>query len=158
MLATESNIPPPKKGAHFALSDCTMTTEIFWLTLTTMLASSLWIPFVIGVNVTTYEGKSDGFHRPPDPAKMAPWVHRSYRAHLNLLEQFLPFAIVVLIAHTLHVSTPITIWCTGLFFWIRVAHAIGMISGKAKSPLRPILFTSGWLVTMTMFWQVLSRG
>jgi MAPEG family len=53
-------------------------------------------------------------------------------------------------------TTPTTVWCAALFFWLRVAHAIGMISGKARLPLRPLLFTSGWLVTMTMVWQLLS--
>jgi uncharacterized MAPEG superfamily protein len=135
-----------------------MTTELFWLTLTSMLATSLWLPYIIGVNITDYEGKQDSFARPPDHRTMAAWVHRSFRAHLNLLEQFLPFAIIVIIAHFVHVSTSITQWCTILFFWLRLAHAIVMISGQSRFPLRPVLFSSGWLVTMTMAWQVLSHA
>jgi uncharacterized MAPEG superfamily protein len=135
-----------------------MTTELFWLTLTAMLASSLWIPFSIGVNITKFDGQEQSFLRPPDPRAMLPWVHRSHRAHLNLLEQFLPFAVVVLLAHVLHVSTPTTRVCAIAFFWLRILHAFGMITGKARLPVRPILFTSGWLTTVAMVWQVLAHA
>jgi uncharacterized MAPEG superfamily protein len=137
-----------------------MTTELFWLMLTAILASSLWIPFVIGVNTTPYalkEGEPDTFLRPPDHARMVPWVHRAYRAHQNLLEQFLPFAVIVIIGHLLKVTTPITAYCAIIFFWLRVAHAIGMISGWARMPWRPLIFTAGWVVTMVFAWQVLAH-
>lgn len=136
-----------------------MTTELFWLLLTAMLAASLWIPFVYGVNTTPYTGpKIDFFERPPDPAHMPAWVHRAYRAHLNLLEQFLPFAVIVLIGHLAKVSTPITQWCVILFFWLRLFHAVGMISGTARMPLRPVIFTTGWILTLVFAWQVLAGG
>lgn len=132
-----------------------MTTELFWLMLTALLAASLWIPYIVGVNTATYEGKESEFLRPPDHSKMPAWIHRSHRAHLNLLEQFLPFAVIVIIGHLLKVSTPVTQWCTIIFFWLRVAHAIGMITGKARLPVRPIIFTLGWLITMVFAWRVL---
>ncbi len=89
---------------------------------------------------------------------MPAWVHRSHRAHLNLLEQFLPFAVIVLVGHLLEVSTAITALCVILFFWLRVAHAVGMISGIARFPIRPIIFTLGWLVTIVFAWQVVVYG
>jgi uncharacterized MAPEG superfamily protein len=138
-----------------------MTTELFWLMLTAILASSLWLPFIIGVNTTPYEGARDDenpFVRPPELKRMKPWVHRANRAHQNLLEQFLPFAVIVLIGYVLKVSTPITVWCAIAFFWLRVAHAIGMITAWARLPLRPIIFTAGWVVTMIYAWQVFARA
>lgn len=133
-----------------------MTNELFWLLMTAMLAASLWMPYIIGINTTEFEGKDEIFVRPPDQKKMLPWVQRSYRAHLNLLEQFLPFAAIVIIAHLLKVSTPITVWSAFLFFWLRFAHAIGMISGLARLPVRPMLYVAGWLVTMAIAWQILA--
>jgi uncharacterized MAPEG superfamily protein len=135
-----------------------MTIELFWLMLTALLAASLWIPYVIGVNTNAFEGEDKAFERPPDPAMMPAWVHRSYRAHLNLLEQFLPFAVIVLVAHQLKVSTAVTQWCVILFFWLRVAHAVGMITGWARLPARPLIFTAGWAVTLVFAWQVFARG
>ena len=133
-----------------------MTTELTWLTYTALLAGSLWIPFIVGVNITDFEGKDIQFIRPPDYSKMKPWVHRSLRAHQNLLEQLVPFAIIVLIGAVARVSTPVTVACSIIFFWLRVAHAAGMISGLARLPLRPMIYFSGWLVTLIYAWQVLT--
>ncbi len=135
-----------------------MTTELFCLMLTALLASSLWIPYIIGVNTTTFEGQDDSFSRPPDHRKMLPWIHRAYRAHQNLLEQSMPFAVIVLIGHSLGVSTSITQWCAILFLILRVLHAVGMISGIAKFPLRPTIFTLGWVTTLVFAWQVFAHA
>lgn len=134
-----------------------MTTELTWLAYTALLAASLWIPFIVGINVTDFEGKDRQFDRPPDHSKMRPWVHRSLRAHQNLLEQLVPFAIIALIGATAGISTPVTVACSITFFWLRVAHAVGMISGFARLPLRPMIYFSGWVVTLVYAWQVLSN-
>ena len=89
---------------------------------------------------------------------MEPWIHRSYRAHQNLLEQFTPFAVIVIVGFLLKVSTPITAWCAIIFFWLRVVHAIGMITAWERMLWRPLLFTAGWIVTMVYVWQVLAHG
>lgn len=135
-----------------------MTTELTWLVYTAILAASLWMPYIVGVNVTDFEGKDGLFVRPPDMSKMAPWVHRSYRAHLNLLEQLLPFSLIVIAGALAKISTPITVWCAILFFWLRVVHAIGMITGLAKFPIRPLLYVAGWIVTLAFAWQILSKA
>lgn len=135
-----------------------MTSELFWLTLTAVLAASLWIPFVVGVNTNDFEGQDIAFERPPDPRAMPAWVHRAHRAHLNLLEQFLPFAVLVLIAHQLKISNTVTQWCVFSFFWLRVAHAAGMISGWARLPARPVIFTAGWVVTLVFVGQLVTAG
>ncbi|MDR5728497.1 MAG: MAPEG family protein [Terriglobia bacterium] len=135
-----------------------MTTELTWLVYTAILAASLWIPYIVGVNVTDFEGKDGLFARPPDMSKMAPWVHRSYRAHLNLLEQLLPFSLIVIAGALAKISTPITVWCAILFFWLRALHAIGMITGLAKFPIRPLLYVAGWIVTLVFASQILSKA
>jgi len=135
-----------------------MTVELTWLTYTALLAASLWMPYIVGVNVTNFEGKAELFSRPPDHSKMPPWVHRSLRAHQNSLEQFAPFAAIVLVGAIAGVSTQITRFGVIAFFWLRVAHAIGMISGIARLPLRPMIYLAGWLVTIVYAWQVLSQA
>jgi uncharacterized MAPEG superfamily protein len=135
-----------------------MTPELKWLTYTALLVGSLWIPYVVGVNITDFPGKEQQVLRPPDHRQMPPWVHRSFRAHQNLLEQFVPFAIIVLIAAVSHISTPATIACSIIFFWLRVVHALGMISGQARFPLRPMIYFIGWSVILVFAWQVLSQA
>lgn len=133
-----------------------MTTELTWLTLTALLASAMFIPYVVGVNRSEFDGKDVQFVRPPDPRTMPAWVHRSFRAHQNLLEQLVPYAIIVLVGAVAHVSTPITRACVPTFFGIRVVHAIGMISGRARLPIRPAIFSLGWVVVLVHTWQVLA--
>ncbi len=111
--------------------------------MTALLAASMWMPFIIGVNAVGMPMPSE--NRPPDVSQAPPWVHRAWRAHLNLLEQFLPFAVIVLIAHLAGVSTPVTATAAMAFFAIRVVHAVWMISGLPVLPVRPILFTLGWI-------------
>ena len=136
-----------------------MTTELTCLMLMALLAASLWIPFVVGVNTAQADAsRPDSFVVPPDPLKMAPWIARSYRAHQNLLEQFLPFAVVVLVAHAIGVSTTVTKWACIVFVALRVAHAIGMITATARMPLRPLLFTAGYITILAIASQVFLYG
>ena len=125
-----------------------MTVELIVLTLTALLAASLWIPYIIGVNTTDFPDPVE--NRPHDPAVMPPWVHRSFRAHLNLLEQFLPFAVVVIVAHLAGVSNAVTVWSSVAFLLLRIAHAVWMIGGLTVLPVRPLIFSAAWLCILAI--------
>lgn len=132
-----------------------MTLELTCLLILSGLAASLWIPFIVGVNTTpAEEGSPSPFIVPPDPLRMKPWLARAYRAHQNLLEQLLPFGLVVLIAAHLDISTSITRWTAVMFVVLRILHAVGMITGTARMPVRPIIFTAGYVAIMVLIWQV----
>ncbi|MGB3408192.1 MAG: MAPEG family protein [Jannaschia sp.] len=136
-----------------------MTPELWWMTWTAILGATLWVPYIVGVNTEpARDGAEDPFVRPADLRDLRPWVHRAHRAHLNLLEQFLPMLAVVLIAHAAGISTPVTIWASGLFFGLRVIHAVGMISGRARFPVRPLIFTAGWLCVLAVGGTVIAVG
>lgn len=126
----------------------TLTIELQLLLATALLGASLWIPYIVGVNTTAYAGEEDAFARPPDHRLMQPWVHRAHRAHLNMLEQFTPYAVVVIVGALLNVSNAWTVGCAGAFLVLRAVHAWGMIGGWARFPLRPTVFSAGWLVTV----------
>jgi uncharacterized MAPEG superfamily protein len=123
-------------------------TELGVLTCLMILAASLWIAFIVGSGSDA--GVVDGFDRPHDVTKLKPWVHRAHRAHLKLLEQAFPFAVLVLIIDRMDGSTSLTYWTAIAFFWLRVLHAVGIIWGIAKMPLRQILFVLGWVCTLIM--------
>lgn len=127
-------------------------TELGVLTCSMILAASLWIPYIIGV--TTDPAAPDNFTRPGDLSAVRPWVHRAHRAHLNLLEQGIPFAILILILDRIDGFSTLTYWTAIAFFWLRVAHAVGMITGVARLPLRPIIFTAGWVCCMILAYAV----
>lgn len=132
-----------------------MTTELFWLTLTALLAASLWIPFIV-ISSQGESAQHQTFERMAPVWQMSDLAQRAYRAHLNLLEQFLPFAVLVLIAQAMAISTPVTVAVSVAFFWIRAAHAVGYIMGFARLPLRPMIFTAGWICILVYAWVVLT--
>lgn len=133
-------------------------TELGILTCLAILAASLWIPYIVGVNSAPVGSlpadAPDGFSRIADPSLHRPWVQRAYRAHLNLLEQLVPFALLVFLVDRVDGFTALTYWTAIAFFWLRVAHAVGYITGKAAFPLRPLIFTAGWVCCLIMAYAV----
>lgn len=133
-------------------------TELGVLTCLAIFAASLWILYIIGVN-TAPQGSlpanaPDGFMRISNPSMHRPWVQRAYRAHLNLLEQLVPFALLVFLVDRVDGFTALTYWTAIVFFWLRVAHAVGYITGKAALPLRPLIFVAGWVCCLIMAYAV----
>jgi len=131
-----------------------MTTEFFYLLLTAILTGVLWIPVVIGYV------SSRGPLKPID-YKVAPtsplpdWVNRANRAHMNAVENFAPFAAVVLIAHALGVSTSVTEICAAVYFFARAAHAVIHVSGFSHFMARTVLFTVAWVAFVTFAIELL---
>lgn len=133
----------------------TFPTELGILTCLALFAASLWIPYIIGVVRNPLPaGAPDPFLRPGDLNNLPAWVHRAHRAHLNLLEQFTPFAVLVFLVDRADGFSTLTYVTAIVFFWVRVAHAIGMISGKARMPMRPMLYNIGWVCCMLMGYSV----
>ncbi|MEL6463974.1 MAG: MAPEG family protein [Pseudomonadota bacterium] len=135
-----------------------LPAEILILGVLALIAASLWIPYIVGVN-TAPEGSipadaPDGFTIPADVRVQRPWVHRAYRAHLNMLEQSVPFAILVLLVDRVDGFTALTLWTSIAFLLLRVAHAVGYITGTATFPVRPIIFTAGWVCCLLMGWAL----
>jgi len=123
-------------------------TELGILACLAVLAAFMWVPYIVGISGDP--SQEDAFDTPADISVLRPWVQRAYRAHLNLLEQLLPFAILVLLIDRAEGFTVLSYYTAIVFFWVRILHAVGMISGIAKMPLRPILFTAGWICIAIM--------
>jgi uncharacterized MAPEG superfamily protein len=134
-----------------------MKTELLYLLLTAILTGILWIPVVIGY-------VSSGRRLTPSSYKVAPttalpdWVNRANRAHLNAVENFAPFAAVVLIAQATGVSSGVTATCAAIYFYARLAHAVIHISGFGLFFARTVIFTVAWLAFITFAVAVLLRA
>jgi uncharacterized MAPEG superfamily protein len=108
----------------------TFPTELGVLTCLTLLAASLWIPYIIGVNMHLPQGINP-FQRPHDGSGLPDWVIRANRAHINLLEQGLPFAILILILHQTGGFTTLTYWTAN-----PVARLFGLCHPGLRSQVR----------------------
>src|SRR3954465_2199298 len=103
--------------AHTPPRRCLMKTELFYLLLTAILTGVLWIPVVIGY-VKSRGPLTDESYRVPPTTPLPPWVQRANRAHVNAVENFAPFAAVVLVAQMVNVSTPTTMACAEIYFFV----------------------------------------
>lgn len=142
-----------------AVPTFTMTLQLWALIGTSVLVASLWVPYIVGVNLHLPADQEPGV-RPPDTRLLPDWVQRANRAHLNLVEQFAPFAALILLATVLGLSSPVIGWAALAYLILRVAHAVGYVTGLAQIPVRPILFTGAWVCILVIagaiIWQVLA--
>ena len=114
--------------------------ELIYLILTAILNGVLWIPVAIGYVRTRGPIKPEDYVNLPD-SPLPSWVNRANRAHLNAVENFAPFAAIVLVAHVLNYSTDLTQVLAAVFFWFRLAHAIVFNLGLSRLMIRTVMFT-----------------
>ena len=74
--------------------------------------------------------------------EIAGWAGRAIRAHRNMLESLVLFAILVLVAKAVGVSNGLTVLGAQLFFFGRLAHAVIYLIGV------PWLRTAAWAVSI----------
>ena len=74
--------------------------------------------------------------------EMSSWAGRAARAHRNMLENLILFAVLVLVARAVNVSNSMTVLGAQIFFWGRVAHAAIYMAGIAW------LRTAAWAVSI----------
>ena len=121
-----------------------MTPELFYLVWSAALTLLLAVIGVGGatlqVGLPTLAGNREGL------PEMTGWAGRAQRAHRNMLESVVLFAILVLAAKAVGISNAMT------FFWARVAHAVLYIAGI------PWARTAAWGVSIVglalIFWQL----
>ena len=127
-----------------------MTPELWYLLWSVVLTFILAVIAVSGatpqVGLRTLAGSREGL---PD---ISGWGGRAQRAHRNMLENLILFAILVFAAKLAGVSNAVTLLGAQLFFWGRVAHAILYIAGI------PWARTAAWAVSIVglilIFWQL----
>jgi uncharacterized MAPEG superfamily protein len=132
-----------------------MTTELWYLFLTSVLLTVLWIPHIVGSVQALGLLTPEEYRLGRRMGDLPDWVRRADRAHINLVEQFGPFAGVVVVAHLAGVSTAATALCASIFFWARIVHAIVFLSGTAWIRVRTVMFTIAFLALLVFAWEIL---
>lgn len=105
-----------------------MTTDLWMLVWTALLCVSLPFTYLFG-RTQVPGGVAWGLGNRDEPFEVRPWAARAYRAHMNLVENLAPFAILVLVAHVSGKANATTALGATIFFWGRVAHAAVYIAG-----------------------------
>jgi uncharacterized MAPEG superfamily protein len=130
-----------------------MTTELRYLAFTAILTAALWIPYVV-CQVLTNGPLAPANYVDPTPRPLPPWGRHADRAYLNAVENFAPFAALVIIAHVAGKADAMTAFWSASFFWLRLAHALVYLFGIPY--VRTIVFTLGFVAVAGLFWEVVS--
>ena len=129
------------------------TTEITYLALTAILTAALWIPYVV-CQVTSNGFLSAENYKDPTARPVPLWGQRANRAHINAVETFAPFAVLVILALATRTTSEMTALWTMLYFWIRLAHAIVYIAGIPV--IRTLVFVAGFVCIVGLFVEVIT--
>jgi len=117
-----------------------MTPELMYLIWSAAFTFVLVVIAVAGatmeVGLPKLAGNREGL------PEMHGWAGRAARAHRNMLESLVLFAVLVIVAKLAGISNSMTVLGAQLFFWGRVAHAIIYIAGIAW------LRTAAWAVSV----------
>ena len=105
-----------------------MTTDLWMLVFTSLLCLGLPLVYV-GGQLAVPGAIPWGFGNRDEPMEFPQWIARAKRAHLNLVENLAPFAVLVLVAHVTGRSNETTALAAAIFFWARVAHAVVYTAG-----------------------------
>ncbi len=128
-----------------------MTVELEMLTWTTVATLLMWLPYILAhiANVGVVEAltyRADG-------AALPGWAARAKKAHYNAIENLLPFAVLIFVAHAVGVSNAATQSAAMAFFGFRLAHYVVYISGVPFG--RTLTFFGSWLAQLCIVYQLL---
>ena len=104
-----------------------MTSELKYLVWSAVLTFVLVLIAASGAQLQVGLEKLAGNRE--DLPEMTGWAGRAQRAHRNMLENLILFAILVLVAQAAGVRNGMTLLGAQLFFWGRVAHAVLYVAG-----------------------------
>jgi uncharacterized MAPEG superfamily protein len=129
-----------------------MSTDLKMLAWTAGLTLVLWLPYIL-VRLMQ-EGIVPALTYMADAKALPAWAERAKKAHYNAVENLVPFAAVVLVAHLTQTANATTATCSVIYFWARVAHYIGYISGLPF--VRTLTFAIGWIATLVIFLAIVA--
>src|SRR6266567_5900798 len=129
-----------------------MSTDLKYLAFTAILTASLWIPYVVCQVMTNGPLKPENYI---DPAQrpLPSWGKRADRTYINAVENFAPFAALVIVIHLAGKANATTAFWAMSFFWLRLAHALVYLFGIPY--LRTAIFTLGYVAVVALFWELI---
>lgn len=128
-----------------------MTTELTMLAWTSAFTLVLWLPYILA-HIAKY-GPVEALSYRADGNPLPGWAERARKAHHNAIENLAPFAAIVLVAHAAGVSNEATAAAAQAYFWLRVAHFAGYVSGLPLA--RTLTFAGAWLAQLCILYHVL---
>ena len=128
-----------------------MTTDLLMLVLTALLCVSIPMVYVFG-EMQTPGGMEWGLGNRDTPFELPPWAARAKRAHMNLVENLAPFAVLVLVAHVTGKANAMTALGAMIFFLARLSHVVVYTMGLVG--VRTVVFFIGTAAELLILLQL----
>ncbi|PCJ21080.1 MAG: hypothetical protein COB02_00385 [Candidatus Cloacimonadota bacterium] len=129
-----------------------LKTELYWLTMTTMMTGLLWMPYIVNrmLEVGVIKAMMDSN---ADTTPIADWGKRMMKAHSNAVENLVVFAPLVLVLSISGLSTALTAKAAMIYFFARLTHYLVYTAGVPV--IRTITFIIGVVCQMIMALTIL---
>jgi len=131
-----------------------LSTELYWLTLTTVMTSVLCVPYIL--NRMLEQGILKAMWDKFGSTKTEkPWANRMMQAHINAVENLVVFAPLVLLVQFTGKNSEITAIACMVFFFARLTHYL--VFTFAVPLLRVVAFLTGFGSQVTLGLVILSQ-
>ena len=125
----------------------TLSPELYWLTLTTLMTGLMWVPYI--VNRLVEKSPLNAIWDPQgDTTTRVARADRMMRAHQNAVENLVIFAPLVLALQMASVSSSTTVTACAVYFFTRLAHYVVFTLGIPV--VRVLTFAVGVAVQITL--------
>ena len=129
-----------------------MTTDLWMLVWSAVLCLAIPYP-AITVLLRMPGGSAWGFGNRDTSFAVPAWIERTRRAHANMVENLVPFACLVLIAHVAGKANATTAFAAQLFLGARIVYTLVHMAGIPL--LRTLIFGMGVLAEVLILLQIL---
>lgn len=129
-----------------------MTVDLQYLTWSVALCGVLWFLY-IPARISAW-GLLEAVGYPESPAAVPKWAQRAQNAHANMVENLVPFAALVVVAHLTQAASAETALGAALFFWARLVHAVAYTAGIPF--LRTLSFAVAWAGMVIIFVEIVT--
>jgi uncharacterized MAPEG superfamily protein len=130
-----------------------MTTDLWMLVWSAVLCVAIPVPGVT-VLLTMAGGPVWGFGNRDTPFAVAPWIERGRRAHANMVENLVPFACLVLVAHLAGKADATTAFAAELFLVARIVYTLVYMAGIPY--LRTLVWSVALVAQLMILMQIVS--
>jgi len=130
-----------------------MSVELEMLVWVSTLTLFMWLPYMLSAVVN--DGLIASFKWQGDEEQRFIWSQRAKRAHYNAIENLIPFAAIVIVAHLAEISNDATAAAATAYFWLRAIHYVFYAVGI--SYIRTAAFALSWLAQLCIVYQIISH-
>ena len=128
-----------------------ITTELTYLTWTTVFTALMWMPYILNAIIVRGLINAVGYSENPKP--LASWAARMKQAHSNAIENLVVFGLLVLLAQTAGVNNETTVLACAVYFYARIIHCLAYTLGIPW--VRTFAFAVGFMCQISLAVQIL---